>query len=109
MGAVNADVGLSIVKELARDTAGIFTLASHAGFHQHNHLEGHEEPTELVLSIPFPGTLCALQVSKSELISNQQLLMRAKQRLRGANECGGSRGKRCGRAMQESPAGTQYE
>jgi hypothetical protein len=27
----------------------------------------------------------------------------------GANECGGSRGKRCGRAMQESPEGTQYE
>jgi sugar lactone lactonase YvrE len=30
-------------------------------------------------------------------------------RRRGANECGGSRGKRCGRAMQESPDGTQYE
>jgi hypothetical protein len=82
MGAVNAGVGLSIVKELARDTNGIFTLASHAGFHQHNHLERHEEPTELTLPISFPGTLCALQVSKSELISNQQLLMRAKQRLR---------------------------
>lgn len=82
MGAVNAGVGLSIVKELARDTGGIFTLASHAGFHQHNHLERHEEPTELTLPVPFPGTLCVLQVSKSELISNQQLLMRAKQRLR---------------------------
>ena len=64
MEAINSGVGLSIIKELAFDTDGIFTLASHAGFHH------------------FPGTLCALQVSKARLISNQLLLRRAKERLR---------------------------
>ncbi len=82
MGAINAGVGLSIVKELARDTEGIFTLASHFGFHQSNHFEQYECPTELRLPIPFPGTLCALQVSKLKLINNQLLLRNAKQRLR---------------------------
>lgn len=81
MGAINAGVGLSIIKELAFDTDGIFTLASHTGFHQSNHMEQHAYPTELTLPVAFPGTLCSLQVSKSKLISNQLLLRRAKERL----------------------------
>lgn len=81
MGAVNAGVGLSIVKELAHDTDGIFTLASHTGFYQGNHFEQNTYPTELTLPVAFPGTLCAIQVSKPRLITNQQLLMQAKERL----------------------------
>jgi len=81
MDAVNAGVGLSIIRELAYDTDGIFTLASHAGFHQVNHAGRNAYPVELTLPVPFPGTLCSLQVSKTKLISNQSLLWRAKERL----------------------------
>ena len=81
MEAANAGVGLSIIKELAFDTDGIFTLASHAGFHQFNHIERNAYPVELTLPVPFPGTLCALQVSKTKLTNNQILLRRAKERL----------------------------
>lgn len=81
-GTVNAGVGLSITKELAHDTNGIFTLASHAGFYQSNHCSAHNSSVELTLPQPFPGTLCALQVAKDKLINNVQLLQNAKERLR---------------------------
>ena len=82
MGAVNAGVGLSIIKEFARDANGIFTLASHAGFFQSNHCVPHVASVELALPQPFPGTLCVLQVARDKLTDNSQLLLKAKERLR---------------------------
>jgi hypothetical protein len=79
---VNAGVGLSIVKELAREADGVFTLASYSGFHQWNHLQKDDFPSEMTLPAPFPGTLCALQVSQGKLLNQQAVLMQAKKRLR---------------------------
>ncbi len=79
---VNAGVGLSILKELAHDTDGIFSLVSHAGFFQFNHIAQHEYPSELLLSAPWLGTLCAVQVAQPKLIDHQRLLRTVKHRLR---------------------------
>ncbi len=78
---VNVGVGLSILKELARDAEGIFTLAIQAGFHQWNHSERHDFPSELSLPVSYPGTVCAVQVNQSKLVDQQATLMRAKTRL----------------------------
>lgn len=79
--AVNAGVGLSILKELTRETDGIFTLASHGGFHQTNHQAGHPFPSEYRLPHAFPGTLCTIQVFRNKIVNQQAMLFSAKQRL----------------------------
>ena len=81
MGRINAGVGLSMIEQLAHDTGGIFTLVSHAGFFQHNHNEHIEHPVALGLQVSFPGTLCAVQIPKTKLINNPQLLRSAKESL----------------------------
>jgi hypothetical protein len=63
-GAVNAGVGLSMLKEVARHADGIFTLISGDGFYQHNHHEKRSLPSELTLPQVCPGTLCALQMQQ---------------------------------------------
>ncbi len=77
-GTVNAGVGLSMLKEVARHADGIFTLISGNGLYQHNHHEKRSLPTELTLSHVCPGTLCALQISKQRLGNLQQILQDAK-------------------------------
>jgi hypothetical protein len=79
--AVNAGVGLSMLKEIARHADGLFTLISGTGFYQHNHLEKRRLPTELNLIEAYPGTLCALQLSKQRLGNIQQILQSAKNEL----------------------------
>ncbi len=79
--AVNAGVGLSILKELTMDTDGIFTLASHTAFHQTNHQARHPFPAEYRLPNAFPGTLCTIQVFRNKLVNEQAMLYSAKQRL----------------------------
>jgi hypothetical protein len=80
-GGINAGVGLSILKELARDADGIFTLISQTGFYQSNCYQQHEYPSELTLPVSYPGTICSLQVSQSKLVNQQLILMQAKRRL----------------------------
>jgi hypothetical protein len=75
---VNAGVGLSMLKEIARHTDGLFTLISGEGFYQHNHMEHRRFPSELQLVTPYQGTICALQVSKQKLGNLQQILQNAK-------------------------------
>ena len=79
--AVNAGVGLSILKELTLDTDGIFTLASHTAFHQTNHQARHPFPSEYRLLNAFPGTLCTIQIFRNKLVNEQAMLYAAKQRL----------------------------
>jgi len=80
-GQVNAGVGLSMIKQLASDTGGIFTLASHSGFFQHNHDGQNEHPIALELTVSFPGTLCAVQIPKARLVDNPRLLRSANEGL----------------------------
>lgn len=75
---VNAGVGLSMLKEVARHSDGLFTLVSGTGFYQHNHHEKRSLPSELILPHPFGGTLCALQVSQQKLGNLQQILQDSK-------------------------------
>lgn len=77
-GAVNAGVGLSMLKEVARHADGIFTLISGDGFYQHNHHEKRSLPSELTLPYACRGTLCSLQISKQKLGNLQQILQDAK-------------------------------
>ncbi len=77
----NAGVGLSILKELAKLTDGIFTLASGNGFHQENHNQFSPfSPliTKHRLPNPFLGTLCSLELSQKKLLNHQEMLMNAK-------------------------------
>lgn len=76
--AVNAGVGLSMLKEVARHADGLFTLISGNGFYQHNHHERRTLPSELNLGQSFPGTVCSLQLSKQKLGNLQQILQAAK-------------------------------
>lgn len=75
---VNAGVGLSMLKEVARHADGLFTLISGNGFYQHNHHEKRSLPSELTLTHISPGTLCSLQISKQKLGNLQQILQDAK-------------------------------
>ncbi|MBC7924656.1 MAG: ATP-binding protein [Bryobacteraceae bacterium] len=75
---INAGVGLSMLKEVARHADGLFTLISGDGFYQHNHHEKRSLPSELTLPQTCPGTLCALQISKQKLGNLQQILQDAK-------------------------------
>ena len=77
-GPVNAGVGLSMLKEVAKHADGLFTLISGNGFYQHNHLERRTLPSELNLAQPYPGTICALQLSKQKLGNLQKILQDAK-------------------------------
>ncbi len=79
--AVNAGVGLSILQELATVADGCFNLASGSGFHKSNHRDCHEFPSETLLPARFPGTVCAIQVSRAKLYNHFQLLHAAKQNL----------------------------
>lgn len=76
--SVNAGVGLSMLKEVARHADGLFTLVSGNGFYQHNHLEKRSLPTELNLLESYSGTICALQLSQQKLGNLQQVLQNAK-------------------------------
>lgn len=87
--AVNAGVGLSILKELAAVADGCFTLASGAGLYQWNHRDHREYPTETLLPAKFPGTLCAIQVSQQKLLNHFELLHAAKQNLHLLGQSGG--------------------
>jgi signal transduction histidine kinase len=80
-GPVNAGVGLSMLKEIARHADGMFTLLSGTGFYQHNHLEPRRLPTELSLLEPYAGTVCALQLPKQRLGNLQEILHTSKQGL----------------------------
>lgn len=75
---VNAGVGLSMLKEVARHADGLFTVISGDGFYQHNHHENRTLPSELTLTRYCPGTVCALQISKQKLGNLQQILQDAK-------------------------------
>ena len=77
--SVNAGVGLSMLKEVARHADGLFTLVSGNGFYQHNHLEKRSFPTEINLLESYSGTICALQLSQQKLGNLQQVLQNAKQ------------------------------
>lgn len=79
--AVNAGVGLSILQELASVAEGCFSLASGVGFYQTNYRARHEFPSETLLPARFPGTVCAMQVSRNKLNNHFQLLYSAKQNL----------------------------
>ena len=83
-GGINAGVGLSILKELAADADGIFTLASYCGFHQATHFQNYPPfpPVELQLPCSISGTICSLEVSKTKLGNHQLLLLNAKRRLK---------------------------
>lgn len=76
--SVNAGVGLSVLKEVARHADGLFTLISGNGFYQHNHHERRTLPAELHLSQTYPGTICALQLSQQRLGNLQRILQDAK-------------------------------
>lgn len=76
--AVNAGVGLSILKEVARHADGLFTLISGTGLYQHNHQERRRFPTEINLLENYQGTICAMQLSKQKLGNLQQILQDAK-------------------------------
>ena len=73
-GPVNAGVGLSMLKEIARHADGLFTLISGDGFYQHIHLEKRSLPFEIQMRASFNGTLCALQLSKQKLGNLQEIL-----------------------------------
>ena len=77
-GVVNAGVGLSMLKGIARHTDGLFTLISGGGFYQHNYMERRSVPSEFQLPTPYQGTICALQVSKQKLGNLQQILQNTK-------------------------------
>jgi hypothetical protein len=77
-GVVNAGVGLSMLKAIAKHTDGLFTLISGSGLYQHNHMERRRLPSEFQLTIPYHGTICALQLSKQKLGNLQQILQSAK-------------------------------
>lgn len=79
--AVNAGVGLSMLKEIAKHADGLFTLISGAGFYQHNHMEQRSLPSEFQLPTPYQGTICALQLSKQKLGNLQLILQNAKKGL----------------------------
>lgn len=87
--AVNAGVGLSLLKELAAVADGCFTLVSGAGMYQWNHRDHREYPTETLLPAKFPGTLCATQVSQQKLLNHFELLHAAKQNLHLLGQSGG--------------------
>lgn len=80
-GAVNAGVGLSMLKEVAKHADGIFTLLSGTGFYQHNHVEPRRLPTELNLLETYAGTVCSLQLSKQKLGNLQEILQNSKKGL----------------------------
>jgi len=71
---VNAGVGLSMLKEIAKHADGMFTLLSGTGFYQHNHLERRRLPTELNLLEPYAGTVCSLQLPQQKLGNLQEIL-----------------------------------
>jgi anti-sigma regulatory factor (Ser/Thr protein kinase) len=75
---INAGVGLSVLKQVARNADGLFTLISGNGFFQHNHLEKRRLPTELTMLESYSGTICAIQLSKQKLGNLQQILQTSK-------------------------------
>ena len=79
--SVNAGVGLSMLKEVARHADGMFTLISGTGFYQHNHVEPRRLPTELNLLETYAGTVCSLQLSKQKLGNLQEILQNSKKGL----------------------------
>ncbi len=79
--SVNAGVGLSMLKEIAKHAAGMFTLLSGTGFYQHNHLERRRLPTELNLLETYAGTVCSLQLPKQRLGNLQEILQSSKKGL----------------------------
>ncbi len=78
---VNAGVGLSMLKEIARHADGMFTLLSGTGFFQHNHLEPRRLPTELNLLETYAGTVCSLQLPQQKLGNLQKILQNSKKGL----------------------------
>ena len=80
-GSVNAGVGLSMLKEIARQADGLFTLVSGDGFYQHNHLERRTLPFEIQMPNHYQGTICALQLSQQKLGNLQEILQNAKKEL----------------------------
>jgi len=80
-GRVNEGVGLSMLKEIAADADGVFTLASGTGFYQENHLQKRPYPIEITMLHPFQGTVCSLVLPKEKLGNLQEILLNAKKRL----------------------------